>query len=139
MAVIAQKRVHTSIMYILQSCTYFNNHVHNSIKRLHHGHGAPLFLFAADKVPKESAQGFLRTGYKTRDGERMSERYERAYERAEENGNLCAKKGLCEKTCESKETQGAFCRKKSHACAGIAKFHKRWLKSLKIPCGNGIL
>lgn len=90
------------------------------------------------KVPKESTQGFLRSGKRDiRHGE--SERYERAYERAEENGNLCAKKGLCEKTCESKETQGTFCRKKSHACAGIAKFHKRWLKSLKIPCGNGIL
>ena len=37
-------------MYILQSCTYFNNHVYNSIKRLYHGHGAPLFLFAADMV-----------------------------------------------------------------------------------------
>lgn len=94
------------------------------------------------KVPKESTQGFLRSGkrdIRREMRERMSERYERAYEGAEENSNLCARKGLCKKTCESKETQGAFCRKKSHACAGIAKFHKRWLKSLKIPCGNGIL
>ena len=78
------------------------------------------------KVPKESTQGFLRTGKRDIRREmsgRMRERYERAYERAEKL--ICAQgRGFAKKLAKAKRRRGLFVERKAMPVRELQNFIK---------------
>ena len=78
------------------------------------------------KVPKESTQGFLRSGkrdIRREMSERMRERYERAYERAEKL--ICAQgRGFAKKLAKAKRRRGLFVERKAMPVRELQNFIK---------------